>query len=52
MKYMREEQNKDAQRITALEEKPVKRYDDIIKYIITTIIGLILGAIAILIGLK
>ena len=52
MKYMREEQNKDAQRITALEEKPVKRYDDIIKYIITTIIGLILGAVAILIGLK
>ena len=52
MKYMREEQNKDSQRITALEEKPVKRYDDITKYIITTIIGLILGAVAILIGLK
>lgn len=51
-KYMREEQNKYEKRLTSLEEKPIKRYDDIVKYIITTIIGLIIGAVAMLIGLK
>ena len=35
MKYMREEQNKLDDRITIIEEKPVKRYDSIITYIIT-----------------
>lgn len=52
MKYMREEQTKTDERLTNLEEKPVKRYDDIVKYIITTIIGLAIGAIATLIKLK
>lgn len=52
MKYMREEQNKTEQRLKALEEKPIKRYDNIVNYIITSIISLVLGAIAVMIGLK
>lgn len=52
MKYMREEQNKTEQRLKALEEKPIKRYDSIVNYIITSIISLVLGAIAVMIGLK
>lgn len=51
-KYMREEQNKYEKRLTTLEEKPVKRYDNIVSYIITSIIGLVIGAVAMLIGLK
>lgn len=43
MKYMREEQNKLDTRITAIEEKPVKRYDSIVTYIITTGIGAVIG---------
>lgn len=52
MKYMREEQNKTEQRLKALEEKPIKRYDSIVNYIITSVISLVLGAIAVMIGLK
>lgn len=52
MKYMREEQNKTEQRLKALEEKPIKRYDSIINYIITSVISLVIGAIAVMIGLK
>lgn len=43
MKYMREEQNKLDTRITAIEEKPVKRYDSIVTYIVTTGIGAVIG---------
>ena len=52
MKYMREKQDKLDNRITMIEEKPVKRYDTVVTYIITTIIGIILGVIASLIKLK
>lgn len=52
MKYMREEQNKQDERLTNLEQKPMKRYDNVVNYIITTIIGLVIGAVAMLIGLK
>ena len=52
MKYMREEQNKTEVRLKALEEKPIKRYDSIVNYIITSVISLVLGAIAVMIGLK
>lgn len=52
MKYMREEQNKQDERLTNLEQKPIKRYDSIINYVITSILGLIIGAVAMLIGLK
>lgn len=52
MKYMREEQQRQDKRITAIEEKPVKRYDSIVTYIITTIIGAIIGAVVSLIKTK
>ena len=52
MKYMREEQNKLDSRITTIEEKPVKRYDTVVTYIITTIIGIVLGVIASLLKFK
>lgn len=52
MKYMREEQNKADERLKTLEQKPIKRYDSVVSYIITTIIGLAIGAIATLIKLK
>ena len=52
MKYMREDQNKTEQRLKELEEKPIKRYDSAINYIITTVIGLGIGAVATLIKLK
>ena len=52
MKYMREEQAKMDSRIKVIEEKPVKRFDNVINYIITSIIGLIIGAVAMMIGLK
>ena len=43
MKYMREEQTKLDGRITTIEEKPVKRYDSIVTYIVTTGIGAVIG---------
>lgn len=52
MKYMREEQTKQDKRIAAIEEKPVKRFDSIVTYIITTIIGLVIGYLASLIKFK
>ena len=52
MKYMREEQIRQDKRITAIEEKPVKRFDSIVTYIITTIIGLVIGYLASLIKFK
>ena len=45
VKYMREEQNKQDKRITAIEEKPVKRYDSIVTYIITTVVGAVIGTV-------
>lgn len=52
MKYMREEQAKMDSRITTIEEKPVKRYDSIVTYIITTIIGAAIGFFISLIKIK
>ena len=52
IKYMREEQNKTEKRLKELEDKPIKRYDSVVTYIITSIIGLVIGAVAVLIGLK
>ena len=52
MKYMREEQNKTEISLKALEEKPIKRYDSIVNYIITSVISLVIGAVAVMIGLK
>ncbi|MBR1386427.1 MAG: hypothetical protein IJ568_06325 [Bacilli bacterium] len=52
MKYMREEQNKLDGRITTIEEKPIKRYDTIVTYIITAIISALLGFLASMLKLK
>ena len=52
MKYMREEQTKLDSRITTIEEKPIKRYDTIVTYIITAIISAILGFLASMLKLK
>ena len=52
MKYMREEQNKLDDRITTIEEKPVKRYDSIITYIITTVVGAVIGTVVSLLKSK
>ena len=52
MKYMREEQNKTELRLKALEDKPIKRYDSIVNYIITSVIGSVVSAITLIIGLK
>lgn len=52
MKYMREEQTKMDGRITVIEEKPVKRYDSIVTYIITTVIGAVIGFFISLIKIK
>lgn len=52
MKYMREEQTKADKRLTNLEEKPIKRYDNLVTNAVTTVIGLVIGAVAVMIGLK
>lgn len=52
MKYMREKQEKTDERVSVLEEKPIKRYDNIVMQIISNIIALVIGAVAVLIGLK
>lgn len=52
MKYMREEQTKLDNRITAIEEKPGKRYDSIVTYIITTVVGAVIGAVVSLLNSK
>lgn len=52
MRYFREDQGKLDKRVTNLEERPNKRFDNIITTIISNIISLILGAVAVLIGLK
>lgn len=52
MKYMREAQTKMDGRITTIEEKPVKRYDSIVTYIITTVIGAAIGYVISLIRTK
>lgn len=44
IKYMREEFNDGLGRLTRLEQKPVENYNKIMMYIITTVIGIIVGA--------
>ena len=45
IKYMREEFNEGLGRITRLEQKPVENYNKIVMYIITTILGALLGVL-------
>lgn len=52
MRYLIEEQNKIDKRVSTLEEIPNKRHEHITTTIISNIISLILGAVAMLIGLK
>ena len=52
IKYLREDQKDANARIKALEERPNKRYDTVVTQIISTIIALIIGVIAAIIGLK
>lgn len=52
IKYLREDQKDANERIKALEERPNKRYDTVVTQIISTIIALIIGVIAAIIGLK
>lgn len=52
MRFFREDQGKLDKRVTTLEERPNKRFDNIVTTIISNIISLILGAVAVLIGLK
>ena len=52
MRYFREDQGKLDKRVTNLEERPNKRFDNIVTTIISNIISLVLGAVAVLIGLK
>lgn len=52
MRYFREDQGKLDKRVTNLEERPNKRFESIITTIISNVISLILGAVAVLIGLK
>jgi chaperonin cofactor prefoldin len=51
-KYTREDFNDLATRVKDLESKPVKRYEAISLYVVTTLIGIGLGALAVFIGLK
>lgn len=52
MRYLREDHAKVDKRISALEERPSKRNEHIVTTIISNVISLILGAVAMLIGLK
>lgn len=51
-KAMREDINKIDNRVLAIESKPAKKWDNTINYIISGIIGIIIGYLAIRLGLK
>lgn len=52
MKYMREDQKETKDRVKCLEEKPTKRFDNLISQIIGNVVALIIGAVAAIIGLN
>lgn len=52
MKYMREDQNDVSNRLRKLEEKPVKKYDNLLSTVVSNVVSAIVGAIAVLIGLS
>ena len=56
MKYMREEQNKMNERLKAIEDKPLKEYEDtkkqIKKQVIAFVIGIGLTALGFFLGLS
>lgn len=52
MKYMREDQNDMSARLRKLEEKPIKKYDNLLSTIVSNVVSAIVGAVAVLIGLS
>ena len=52
MKFMREDQSDMSNRLRKLEEKPVKRYDNLLSTVVSNVVSAIVGAIAVLIGLS
>lgn len=52
MKYMREDQNDMSTRLRKLEEKPIKKYDNLLSTIVSNVVSAIVGAVAVLIGLS
>lgn len=51
-KHMREDMNKIDKRVVAIEEKPAKRLDSIVGYILSALIGGLIGYILLKLGLK
>lgn len=51
-KYVREDLNKLSNRVTIVEEKPLKTYEKIKDTLIVGIIGIVLTTIAVVIGLN
>lgn len=51
-KLMREDMNKIDKRVVAIEEKPNKRMDQIIGYILSALIGGVIGYVLLKLGLK
>lgn len=51
-RLMRQDMNKIDKRVIAIEEKPKKRLDQIIGYILSGVIGILIGYVAIRLGLK
>lgn len=52
MKYMREDQNDVSNRLRKLEEKPIKKYDNLLSTVVSNVVSAIVGAVAVLIGLS
>lgn len=51
-RLMREDMNKIDKRVNAIEEKPNKRMDQIIGYILSALIGGVIGYVLLKLGLK
>lgn len=49
---IRSQQDKFDVRLTNVEQKPIKKYDNLISIVLSNIISVIVGAIAVIIGLK
>ena len=49
---IRSQQDKFDVRLTNVEQKPIKKYDNLISIVLSNIISVIIGAIAVIIGLK
>ena len=52
VKTMLEEQQKQDDRITLIEQKPIKRYDSVVDKVIMLIVAALVGALLIKLGLR